>query len=66
MVPLNSLPVFREAFSSLCPSRCQSETEHAGIMFPNLPALFRATLILPTVQDDACDKQKARTTAKGG
>jgi len=46
---LNSLPVFIEVFSSLCPSCCQSETEHPGIMFPNLPGLFRATLILSAV-----------------
>lgn len=57
VVPFNSLPVSREVFSSLCPSHCQSETEHAGIMFPNLTALFRATLILLAVQDDACEKK---------
>ncbi len=61
---MDSSPVSMEFFSSLRPWLCQSEREHASIMFPNLPALFRVSLILPAVQDDACDEQKPRTTTK--
>lgn len=43
-----------------------SETEHASIMFPNLPALFRATLIPSTIGDHACNQQRTKTSAKRG